>query len=57
MDDELTMNDIDIVQINTEWCAFHKDGRELARSHSKDLLLDYLDDVIPRPRSRTKQRL
>jgi hypothetical protein len=54
MDDELRRIDIHIEQIDGEWCAFHKSGRELARSPEKQLLLDYLSEVIPTSK-RTKK--
>lgn len=33
-----------VEKIGSEWCAFADNGREVARSHSKELLAAYLDD-------------
>lgn len=32
-------------QVGAEWCAFHPGGREIARSHSKELLSAYIDSL------------
>lgn len=57
MNAELTMDDIDIYEVDGGWLAFRKGGRELARSHSYDLLMSYLEDAVLPKRSRKKQGL
>lgn len=32
-------------KVGAEWCAFHPGGREVARSHTKELLQGYIDSL------------
>lgn len=41
-----TLKNVRIEKIGNEWCAFAPDGRELARSLDKSLLMDYLKDAL-----------
>lgn len=46
---------LDVRKVGKEWCAFHPNGTEVARSHDRALLDGYLSDLDSSPRARAPE--